>query len=211
MAAHDLALQYIIDDTNRPDLTTVIERRIQRTVLMLHRIDFFKRDFIEQVYLFQYTQAVQVLKGDLLVRLRAFGYIRKYDPDMAAGPDASIFDGAVGDFFKEINPQTAIDGYGTNRENTFYRAVNNIKMLSSEAISAVLIGWFRDPLIEPIATSDSWILANFPSLIAAHVKKRIFKDIGKDEESRSAKEDYEEELATFLANNVRVAVLQQPG
>lgn len=205
------AYQYIQDDVDRPEMEDIIKRRIQRALMALHRIDFWKRDFIEQIYAFQYTQAVQILKGDLLPRLRAFGYIRKYNADLAAIPDPNIFDGAVGDFFKEINPQTALDGYGTSRENTFYRAQNDIKILSSEAISYVLIGWFRDPLIEPLGASDSWVLTGYPSLVAAHAKRRIFKDIGKDEESRAAKEEYDEELAIFLANNIRVAVLQQPG
>lgn len=211
MAIFDTALQYIIDDTGRPELADVAKRRIQRTVLKLHRVDFFKKDLIEQIHAFQYTQAVQNLNEALYPRLRAIGYIRKFDTSAPANSDPSLFSGFAGDFFKEVNPQMAMDGYGFDKQNTMYRASGSIRLNSSEAINRVLFAWFRDPIIEPIEVCDSWILQYYPNLVACDVKKRIFKDIGKDEESRSSKEEYDEEFMTFLANNIRLAILQQPG
>jgi hypothetical protein len=90
-----------------------------------------------------------------------------------------------------------------------YRSGDYIKINSSESIQEVLVGWFIDPLLEPIEACDSWILKDYPSLIAAAAKRRIFKDIGKDEESRAAKEEFEDELLRFQTNNIKLAVLQQ--
>lgn len=210
MAIFDTALQYVIDDTGRPELEDVIKRRIQRTVLMLHRVDFFKKDMIEQVLMFQTSQAVQIIKSSLFPRLRSIAYIRKFDPS-ASLSDPTVFDRAGGDFFSEVNPQMAMDGYGFDKRNKMYQAADSIKLMSSENIARVLFAWFRDPLIEPITNCDSWILQNYPNLVACYVKARVFKDIGKDEENRSAMEEYNQEFATFLANNVRLAVLQMPG
>lgn len=211
MAIFDTALQYVIDDTGRPELADVVKRRIQRTVLFLHRVDFFKKDFIEQVHAFQYSQAVQIINtSQLYPRLRAIGYIRKFDAS-ANLSDPTLFDRAGGDYFVEINPQMAMDGYGFDKKNKMYRSADSIKLMSSEAIQQVLFAWFRDPLIEPIEACDSWILRDYPNLVACYVKARVFKDLGKDEENKSALEEYNQEFMTFLANNVRLAVLQMPG
>ena len=211
MAVFDIAYQYVLDDTGREDMQDIIKRRIQRAVLAMHRIDFWKKDFVEQVFIFQNEQAVQIINKGLFPRFRAIGYLRKYNADAASISDPSIFDGAVGEFFGEMNPQQALDGYGYNRTNKMYESGSTIKLMSSEAIRQVLIGWFIDPLLEPIEACDSWILTEYPGLIAAHAKRRIFKDIGKDQESRDAQLEYDDELLKLQANNIRLAVLQMPG
>lgn len=212
MAIFDTAYQYVIDDVGRPEYADIIKRRIQRAVLGLHRMDFFKRDFVEQIHVFQNTQAVQIIDESLYGNLiRSVGYIRKLDASAPSNADPNLFAGFAGDFFAEVNPQLAMDGYGFDKQNTMYRALNAIKLNSSEAISQVIFAWFRDPRIEPIEACDSWILNKYPSLVAAHAKRRIFKDIGKEEEYRGADQEYTEELNILLANNIRLAVLQQPG
>lgn len=215
MAIFDEAEQYIIDDTGRPDMaevdangSSVIRRRIQRAVVAMHRIDFWKKDFIEQKHIFQNNQAIQLLNTDQYPRLRAIGYLRKFNSAIAAIPDPSFF-GAGGQMFKEINPQNVFDGYGYDQRNTFYRSGNEIKINSSESFQELLVGWFIDPLIQPIEAANSWILQDYPGLIAAQAKRRIFKDIGKDEESRAAEQEYQDELLKLQINNTRVAVLQQ--
>lgn len=210
---YDEAFQYVLDDTGRPEMAEIIKRRIKRAVLQCHRVDFWKKDFTEQLHAFQYSQAVQVLNTKLYPRIRSVGYIRKFDPanTNTQTPDPSLFLSAAGAMFKEINPQQVFDPYGYDRRNTMYRSGDTIKLNSTEDIQYVLFGWFSDPNIDDIENSDSWVLAGYPSLIAAHAKRRIFKDIGKDEEYRGANEEFQEEMNTFLANNIRLAVLQQPG
>lgn len=211
--AYDEAFQYVIDDTGRPEMAEVIKRRIQRAVLYCHRVDFWKKDLVEQIHGFQYSQAVQVLNTDLYPRIRSVGYIRKFDPANTNPqmPDPSIFLSAAGDMFSEINPQQVFDGYGYDRRNTFYRSGTTIKLNSTEAVQYVLFAWFRDPALEDVENSDSWVLDGYPNLIACHAKRRVFKDLGKDEESKSAGEELQEEMNVFLANNIRAAVLQQGG
>jgi hypothetical protein len=213
MAIFDEAYQYVQDDVGRPEMEDTIKRRIQRATLFCHRIDFWKQDFQEQIHAFQYSQAVQVLNLNLYPRMRSIGYIRKFDPSANSPqtPDPSIFLGSAGEMFKEINPQNIFDGYGYDRRNAMYRSGSTIKLNSTEAIQHVILAWFKDPLLEPLEACDSWILETYPSLIAAIAKQRIFKDLGKDEEYRGAQEEALAETNVLLANNIRLAVLQQPG
>lgn len=212
--AYTLVESSLIDDTGRAEMAIVdsngsslLMRRIRRAVLAMHRIDFWLRDFVEQIYAFDSSAMIQMIDETYLPRLRAIGYLRKWDSQLASNYQTNVTGTPRGSSFKELNPSNVIDGYGYDTHNTMYRSGNLIKLNSSEPISQVLIGWFRDPLLDPITASDSWILTNYPDLIAAYAKRRIFKDIGKDEESRSSDEEYKEELLKLQTNNIKLSVL----
>lgn len=212
--AYQLVEDSIVDDTGRPDKaeldannSSVVMRRIRRATLAMHRIDFWKKDFVEQLYMFETSQMIQLIDLNYLPRLRATGYVRKWDAALQDQYQNNVTGAPKGSSFDEISPDKMVDGYGYDRQDTMYRSGTYIKLNASIAINAVLIGWFQDPVLDPITVSDSWILANYPDLIAAHAKRRIFKDIGKDDESRAAKEEYEEELLKLQINNVRLSVM----
>lgn len=213
-AAYTLVESSLVDDTGRAEMAIVdangsslLQRRIRRAVLAMHRIDFWLKDFVEQIYAFDSSAMIQIIDESYLPRLRAIGYLRKWDSQLASNYQANVTGSPKGSSFTEINPANMLDGYGYDKQNTMYRGGSIIKLNSSEPISQILIGWFRDPLLDPITVSDSWILANYPDLIAAHAKRRIFKDIGKDEESRSSDDEYKEELMKLQTNNIKLAVL----
>lgn len=214
--AYTFVEQIVIDDTQRPDLAQasvgVVKRRIQRAVQSLHRIDFFQKDFVEQKVGFQTESAIQSLDViNMLPRLRALGYVRKWSQSLEDlySSTGTALTATGADFFKEINPQYALDGYGYDKRNVMYRSGMSIKFNSSEAFQFMFVGWFRDPNISDIENCESWILSDYPNLVASHVKARIFKDIGKEEESRSANREYEMEYNIFVTNNIKLAVLQQ--
>lgn len=209
----------IVDDTQRPDLaeldangSSVIMRRIRRAVLAMHRIDFWRKDFIEQFYVFESSGMIQAIDTNLLPRFRSFGYVRKWDNSLADQYSNSYTPGVLGaprgGAFTERNPSNLLDGYGYDEQDVMYQSGTLVKLNSSIPIDRVLIGWFQDPLLDPITASTSWILSNYPDLIAAYAKMRIFKNIGKDDEARSAREEYADELMRLQTNNVKLAVLQ---
>lgn len=213
--AYNRVEQAVVDDTGRADKaipdasdgSSIIMRRIRRGTLAMHRIDFWKKDFIEQKLVFEVSQQIQLINVNQFPRLRAIGYIRAWDSTIQDQYQNNITGAPKGTVFEEIAPEKLLDGYGYDRQNTMYRSGDVIKINSSIPIDAVLVGWYGDPLLDPITVSDSWILRDYPDLIAAHVKRRIFKDIGKDDESRTAKEEYEEELLRIQTNNIRLAVM----
>lgn len=216
-AAYDYVEQSIIDDTGRPDMAELdtsssskIMRRIQRAVLAMHRIDFWKRDFIETIYAFPASGSLQVIQEIYLPRIRSIGYLFKYDDSIAGLYQYPTLPSAMsGLTFTEINPAQKLDGYAYDMQDTMYRSGNEIKLNSSTPISKVMIGYFNDPVLSPITASDSWILLRYPDLIAAYVKRRIFKDIGKDDENRASLEEYNEELMRLQTNETKLAVLSQ--
>lgn len=214
MSAYSVVEQYVIDDTGRPDKavadssgTSIIARRIRRACLAMHRIDFWKRDFREQIYHFDSSSAIQIIDGQYLPRIRAFGYIRPWSQTLTDQYQNNITGAPKGASLEELNPARMLDGYGYDRQDVFYRAGNDFKLNLKDPTDQVLIGWFQDPMLDPITASDSWILSDYPDLIAAIVKRRIFKDIGKDDESKASDAEAQEELLRLQTNNIVIKVL----
>lgn len=214
--AYSKVEELVIDDTGRPNFavldtngSSLIMRRIRRAVLAMHRIDFWLKDLVEQLYAFDSSASIQIIDTTYLPRLRSVGYLRKWDAQLASAYQANVTGSPRGSSFAELNPANILDGYSADKQDTMYRSGQMIKLNSSIPIQQVLIGWFQDPLLDPITATDSWILKNYPDLICAHVKRRLFKDIGKDEENRSANEEYQEELLKLQINNIKLAVLSQ--
>lgn len=214
-AAYDRVEQYIIDDTGRPEKavvdssgSSVIQRRVRRAVLAMHRMDFWKKDFNEQIYIFDTgEQAIQIIDLTLLPRIRAVGYIRPWSSTLQDQYQNNITGAPKGPGLTEINPERMLDGYGYDRQDTFYRATNNIKLNLKEPTDRVLVGWYQDPVLDPINASDSWILSDYPDLISAIVKRRIFRDIGKDDEAKSSDNEAQEEIQRLQTNNITTKVM----
>lgn len=206
--------QLILDDTGRDDMADPdiiaggngrIKRRIQRALLRFHRFDFWKRDLIIQPYVFESSGLIQIMRLNLFPRLRGIMFLRPWD---SAAISQYSSTGNLGAFkvgsFEEINPERVFDGYGYDRRNTMYRAGNELHLNGKEPFQEVIVGWFQDPQLDPIETSQSWILSEYQDLLAADVKMRIFKDIGKDEENRSAATELAGEIQLLQTNNVRI-------
>lgn len=231
MATSDTATiyQYILDDVRRPDMEEIIKRRIQRAVLYFHRKDMWKRDLIEQIYEFSSSAGpttspkggdslfltsipaayqvghIQQIDISVFSRLRFFQYIRKWQADKYDPDTGSLGTFADGDLIERA-PDSMFDGYGADVDNVFYRNSSTVRVKSSTPLSQLAIGWFQDPIIVPYESLCSWIADDYPSLIAARVKKTVFSDIGKMEERNTAQKEEEEELLNLYANNIRVAM-----
>jgi len=230
---YEIIYQYIIDDTKRPDLEEIIQRRIRRALFKFHRIDMWKKDLIEQCYVFeqQNTAAsttpvtganalfmnsgqppalyIQEINCNLLTRMRTISYIRKWqtvDPFGMAilDPQNGQLGTVAGGDLTERAPDTMFDGYGYDVNDVFYRSGDSINIRSSTPLSQVYLGYFSDPYTQPIEQINSWIARDYPALIAAEVKAKIFSDIGKDEEKKGALQEVAQELAILQTNNVRV-------
>lgn len=197
----DYILQAIVDDTGRPDKIEEMKRRIQRAVMKHHMKDFYKKDLLDALYVFEESQVEQVLDTTLLDRFRSFSYVRKFQNVDVNGNPITPATTEGGDF-NETAPEVAFDGYGFDKNNVMYRAGTNAKLRSSTPFDQVFIGYFVYPVIEPVASLDSWIAREFPGLIAATAKRRIFADIGKDSEAKLAIAEEMEELITLQTNNI---------
>jgi hypothetical protein len=201
----DYIIQNVIDDTGRPDKVEEIKRRIQRAVMFHHLKDFYKKDHNDNIYVFLTSDTEQVIDTNLIDRFRQFSYVRKYmTVDQNGNPiQPTTQDGEI----TAIAPELAFDGYGFDKTDVMYRSGTDIKIRSANPITQVFIGYFSFPVIEPIENLDSWIANTYPALIVARAKRRIFKDLGKDDEAKSAREEEEEELQTLQTNEITLKVM----
>jgi len=203
--AIDYIIQLVIDDTGRGDKLEEIKRRIQRAIMKHHFKDFYKKDHIDVIYAFLTIDTEQVIDTTLLDRFRSLSYMRKFQTvDINGNPIAPTTEG--GDL-TETAPEKAFDGYGFDKLNIFYRSGTDIKIRSSTPMDQVFLGYYSFPIIEPIANINDWLVNEYPGLIAATVKRRIFKDIGKDDEAKMAMEEELEELLTLQTNNITLQAM----
>lgn len=225
MTPYETINQYILDDVGRPDMQSIIDRRIQRSLMNHHRMERFQKDLVEQIYVFTppetmaslYTPEgsnslfltnanpvnknyVQQIDKRLLTRWRLFIYLNKFNTIDPLGNGSGI-SGEI----TEKNPDSMFNAYGGQLEDVYYESGDYINIRASHALNQVFMGYISDPLIEPVASIYSWVAKDWPSVIAADVKRRIFGDIGKQDEQKSAEIEYKEQLLLFLGNNVKIS------
>jgi len=228
--------QYVQDDIKRPDLVDVIGRRVQRALLKYHRIDVWKKDLIEARYIFPTANSavivqevvggnslfmnsmqqvgqlyIQQINKELLTRVRKIMYIRKWVTTDQNGlavfdPSSGTLGTSAGGDLTERSPDRMFDGYGGDLNDIFYESGQWINVRSSTPLSQVFIGYFSDPIIEPITSAASWIAVDYPQLIAAEVAYRVALSIGKNEEAGGFKDSVNQELALLQANNICLAL-----
>jgi hypothetical protein len=164
------------------------------------------------------TLNVQQLDTTRLIRYRKVDYIRKW---MTVSPyGTAILDpitgrqGTVaGGDLVEVSPKFMDDGYGYDRQDTFYGSGTDININSSTPLSQVYIGYLSNPKVnlgcttlEQFQDYESWIADNYMALIACDVKRFLFADIGKLEaELKGAQMEYQEELIAFLTSAVNLS------
>ena len=227
---------FIQDDVKRPDLQDVIGRRIQRALLKYHRKDNWKKDLIECRYIFPTPNSaivvqeitggnslfmnsmqqvgqlyVQQIDKEQLTRVRQFMYIRKWitvDQNGLAvqDPVSGVIGTSAGGDLTERSPDRMFDGYGGDLNDVFYESGQHVNIRSSTPLSQVFIGYFSDPVVEPVTSIASWIATMYPQLIAAEVAYRVFLSIGKNEEAGGAKAEVADELLNLQGNNIRLAL-----
>jgi hypothetical protein len=227
---------FIQDDVKRPDLQSVIDRRIQRALLKFHRKDNWKKDLIECRYVFPTANSavvvqeitggnslfmnsmqqvgqlyIQQIDKEQLTRVRQFMYIRKWITADENGlaifdPQSGTLGTSAGGDLTERSPDRMFDGYGGDLNDVFYESGQFVNIRSSTPLSQVFIGYFSDPVVEPAANIASWIATMYPMLIAAEVAWRVFLSIGKNEEAGGAKQERDEELLNLQGNNIRLAL-----
>ena len=164
---------------------------------------------------------VQVVDLAKLTGIRKIHYIRKFVlvdnfGNPVIDPTTGLWGTVQGGDLQEVSPDSMFDGYGYDKRNCWYLSGNDVKITSDTPFGRVFIGYIKDPITvldvsnQPNTTpasnlsqTDSWIARDYPSLVAADVKKRVFGDIGKPDEARMSDADYKEELMTIFAHNIK--------
>lgn len=169
--------------TNRPDLTAETQLAVQSATLKMHHTDFYYKDIAESQISLPYEAYLVQLDTKQFDRYRAFSYIRKFNPT-GTDPLSGLVTGTPGDFIKILVPAQVLDEYGVDKTNIAYVAGSSINIRSSGLIQYLLAGWYRNPVITPVANYESWIAVDHPFSIIFDAASQVFKSIGFDEQAR---------------------------
>jgi len=206
---YERIIEFLDDDVKRQDLkdSGVYDRRIQRALLKWHRKFMWSRDSLEEPVPFT-NQNLNIQEIDLrnFTRFRFLRYVRDYDPNAINQTTEPPTQGVAGKFYAETAPETMLDYFATDKDYVMYRAGEILRLRSRFVIKNVIVGYFIDPLLNPVINISSWIAELYPDLIAAEVKVKIFGDLGKDSELKTAQMELAECADTLYSHNVRIAL-----
>jgi hypothetical protein len=182
--------------TNRPDLDAEIKLAVKAATLKAHQTDYYPYDMYGVAIQWNpiaYQQRLDYIT--LIPRWRSFKYIRKYTP---ATPIASSVDGV---FFKVIEPESSLDGYGINKENVCYLAGIHIEIRSNTMDEYMLLGCYLHPDVNE-TTYDSWVAISQPYAITYEATSKIFKQTGYDEQAAMLNKEVIEQYTLLRNNNI---------
>jgi len=171
--------------TNRRDLVNETKSAVKAATLKAHKSDFFSKDIFETGVEFDTADFRQSLDYvSLLSNWRAIKYLKRVEDE----------NDDVGKFFDIITPDEILDSYGTNRTDIAYVAGRVLEIRASVEFSKLLLGVYVYPVVREGAYL-SWVAEQFPFAIIHESARRIFRSIGKLEESNAQSQFVAEEYA----------------
>lgn len=172
--------------TSRSDLVEETKLAIRQATLAAHRCEKFRRDIFEGL-----ITPGKPLDGSAIYQLdldtyfpsyRAFKYLRPYD---SVGASASRILIATDAF---LEPDAILDEYGEAKVNVAYVAGSNVNIRLEAAYDSFLTGYYRNPVISPDDSYESWIARLHPEVIIIHASMNIYNDIGMEEAGNKLKD-----------------------
>jgi hypothetical protein len=192
----------VYTETNRPDLVAETLQSVLESTLSLHTIDNWYKDVTEAIVVFDIvTQFVQTLDVGALPFFRSMSYIRKYGVpittsfssgvpigNFAVGVDAVgntvttlVTSPTANDFFERVDVGDVLDSYGYEKVNIWYQAGKQLNMKSSTQLQAVIVGYYKYPIINTTgANYASWIAEEQPFALIYKAAGSLFAKIGED-------------------------------
>jgi len=162
--------------TNRPDLIAETSAALRKATIKLHSIDYFPRDMAEVALNIPTPgNAVQIDVSTTLTRFRAIAYIRDNTSPATGQPNK---------VFANIDARALLDDYSLVRTNVWYQGGQVININSSTTVSALLVGYYQNPIITPVGSYSSWIATEYPFAIIEEAASSIFGMIGNAEMAR---------------------------
>jgi len=193
--------------TNRPELVNERNLAIQEATLMLHGIENWWRDLIEQPVTFSASAFFQQIPLSSLPRFRIFSYIRRYDPT-ATDPSTGQPTGAMGKYFDPVAPGKVLDSYKLDRDYVYYLSGGGgsqnavCQLRSYTAFQYLMIGWFGFPIVSPIGQYYSWIAELYPYAIITQAAMKLKKYITETDAVKALEGDAASHMAALLTGGL---------
>jgi hypothetical protein len=160
--------------TARPDLTTKAQSAVSAATLKAHTSGFYYNDLVELAVQFDAPRTIQTFDPTQISSYyRRVKYMRIWDGDTTGGAK---------EFLEHINTEAALDSYGYLRLNVFYMAGKFLQIRTYDALSKILLGFYRYPDITSTGF-NSWIANEMPWAIIWEAARTIFNQIGFPEQA----------------------------
>lgn len=214
-------INMVIVETARPDMGLLtaggsgeIPQQVAASVLKMHGLDFFFKDILTAQLKFDNTNGyIQTIDTAQLPRFKAFDYVRKNDPSLAASQlDPTVlpplFDTLNGQPFPTMlvtKPITILDtddlfdDYEVEKQDVAYLVGTTFFIKSSTPLNYVLLGWYGWPVLDygnvgnlaadgvtpnPCPKFSSWIANEYPFAIIYDAASAILQKVGMTDASR---------------------------
>lgn len=165
-------VEAVMEETRRPDLKPLIERRVKSTIVKLHNAEFFPKDRVED--LVPIMEPNTTVKMNLPPRWRKFHTIR---PCTKQGIP-------VDREFTLQDPSEIFDAVGQMLTRIYYVAGAAFVTKAPMAFEAIYTMYYVHPdLSNELATT--WITTTYPQAVidgaAAHIYAKVgYKELAKD-------------------------------
>lgn len=192
----------VVSTLRRPDLQSFVATRARQQIKLLHSMDTFPRDKIEQTLTLQNPGS--------LIRTTLPAQWRKFDiivPLTATGTRIALpTDGVDQIGFKEVDPRKT-QGYHNMEDTDYYYIagdVFNVKM--SVGAAKLFVAYYKYPDL----TSDNavtWITESFPELATYRILMICHRMLGNFEQATAMEILYTEALEIFKADSLYAGAL----
>lgn len=158
--------------TNRSDLTAETSLAVRQATLGAHHSDKYLRDLFELQVAVTPAAVFSLDIPTYFPQYRQFKYIRPYD----------LVTGSFASFFLEfLAPDAIFDEYLIEKVNVAYVAGTNLNMKLQGDYGGFVVGYYKNPILSPDGSYNSWIAQDFAHIIVMEASIRIFTMIGYEE------------------------------
>ena len=187
--------QMVYVETNRPDAVAQTTNALVSATMVLHGLEFFNKDLMESLVVFDAAGYIQQLDTSALPRFRSLNYIRKWDPAYAASQqNPTVLPPLVNSLgfgytnprlvlntIKIITPDDLFDSYNTEKVDVAYQAGSVINIKSSTQVAQAAFGFYSWPAFDSAnnyAGYNDWIANEFPFALVYYASSNCFAQFG---------------------------------
>ncbi len=183
----------VVDTLRRPDLRNFVTTRVRQQVKLLHGMDNFPRDKVEQV--------ITVQNPGIVVRSALPAFWRKFDSIMpidSGGTRIKLMTDTV-DFigFREVDPRKTMGFHDCADTNYYYIAGDALNMKMQGAFTSLYTSFYKYPDLTSL-NSATWITESFSEMATYRVLLICHRMLGNFDQAQDMDRLYEEARAYFI-------------
>ncbi len=179
----------VIEETSRPDLTNLIERRVKSTIIKMHNADFFPKDRVEEII--KVIEPNSTVKMNLPPRWRKFHTVRP----------TTLLGIPVDKAFILRDPGDIFTPSGLQETGIYYVAGAAFVMLAAKGFEAIYSMYYVYPdLSNELATT--WITDTYDQGVIDGAASHIYAKVGYRELAREHTQLFNIVMSEIIQNHL---------